>query len=299
VPQLRSLVEHLRGEVPEFRRAQALGYPLAGLLALIALAMFSGVRRGPTDLADYAATLSQGQLRALRFRYVPGTRRVRCPERSTFERVLAKVDAAAVERALLAWQAQVLGPVQDDLVIVDGKAIRHANVELVSAVSGQGRWLGTLGVAQGSNEIPAARALLTKVDVTGKRVLADALHTQTETAQQILYEGGGDYLLTVKGNQKGLVENLEGLLTQPSFSPSTHGGDARLHAGTQLRTRGGARAGLPRGDAGAGGFSGGAAHRAAAATGAPQGQKEHASRLSDQQPESGGVAGAGLAQAQA
>jgi len=299
VPQLRSLVEHLRGEVAEFRRAQALGYPLAGLLALIALAMFSGVRRGPTDLADYAATLSQGQLRALRFRYAPGTRRVRCPERSTFERVLAKVDAAAVERALLAWQAQVLGPVQDDLVIVDGKAIRHANVELVSAVSGKGRWLGTLGVAQGSNEIPAARALLTKVDVTGKRVLADALHTQTETAQQILYEGGGDYLLTVKGNQKGLVENLEGLLTQQSFSPSTHGGDARLHAGTQLRTRGGARAGLPRGDAGAGGFSGGAAHRAAAATGAPQGQKEHASRLSDQQPESGGVAGAGLAQAQA
>ncbi len=36
------------------------------------------------------------------------------------------------------------------------------------------------------------RALMAKVDVTGKRVLADALHTQTETAQQILYEGGGD-----------------------------------------------------------------------------------------------------------
>ena len=99
VPQLRSLVAHMRTEVAKFRRAQALGYPLAGLLALIALAMFSRVRRGPTDLADYAAALSQGQLRTLRFRCVPGTRRVRCPERSTFERVLAKVDAAAVERA--------------------------------------------------------------------------------------------------------------------------------------------------------------------------------------------------------
>ena|SRR5438046_9456033 len=34
--------------------------PMAGLLALIALAMFSGVRRGPQDLVEYAATLSQG-----------------------------------------------------------------------------------------------------------------------------------------------------------------------------------------------------------------------------------------------
>lgn len=43
--------------------------------------------------------------------------------------------AAAVERALLLWQEQVLGPVQDQLVIVEGKEIRHAKVELVSAVS--------------------------------------------------------------------------------------------------------------------------------------------------------------------
>ncbi len=76
----------------------------------------------------------------------------------TFERVLAAVDAAAVERVLLVWQAQVLGPVQEDLVIVDGKAIRHAKVEVVSAVNGKGRWLGTVSVAKGSNEIPAARA---------------------------------------------------------------------------------------------------------------------------------------------
>src|SRR5467141_3142196 len=77
VRQMRSLVEHLRAEVPEFRSKEALAYPLAGLLALIALAMFSGVRRGPQDLAEYAATLSQGQLRALGFRTKRGTTRIR------------------------------------------------------------------------------------------------------------------------------------------------------------------------------------------------------------------------------
>ena len=79
VAQVQSLMERLHREVPEFRRKQALAYPVAGMLALIALAMFSGVTKGYEDLADYAATLSQSQLRALRFRTHRHRRRVRCP----------------------------------------------------------------------------------------------------------------------------------------------------------------------------------------------------------------------------
>jgi hypothetical protein len=36
----------LRREVPEFRRRQALAYPVAGMVALIAMALFSGVAKG-------------------------------------------------------------------------------------------------------------------------------------------------------------------------------------------------------------------------------------------------------------
>jgi hypothetical protein len=192
-PQMRSLVEHVRTEVLDFRSKEALAYPLAGFLALIALAMFSGVRRGPQDLAEYAATLSQGQLRALGFRTSKHTGWVRCPGQSTFKRMLPRIDPVALERALLLWQEQVLGTSQDKLVIVDGKTLRHAHVELVSAVDGSGRWLGTVPVKEGSNEIPAARDLLAKVPVENKTTLADALHTQIETAQQVLFGGGGDY----------------------------------------------------------------------------------------------------------
>ena len=232
-PQMCSLVEHLRAEVPEFRSKEALAYPLAGFLALIALAMFSGVRRGPQDLAQYAATLSQGQLRALGFRRNKHTGRIRCPGESTFKRMLPRIHAAALERALLRWQDQVLGTAQDQLVIVDGKTLRHAHVELVSAVDGSGRWLGTVPVKAGSNEIPAARELLAKVPVNHKTALADALHTQIETAQQILFEGGGDYALTVKNNQKELVQTLATLLTPGKFSPSAHGADPRPDARSQ------------------------------------------------------------------
>ena len=230
---MRSLVEHLRAEVPEYRAKEALAYPIAGLLGLIALAMFSGVRRGPQDLAQYAASLSQGQLRALGFRTRRDTHRIRCPGESTFKRVLRQIDAAAVERTLLLWQEQTLGPAQDKLVIVDGKTLCHAHVELVSAVNGAGRWLGTVAVPDKSNEIPAARQQLAKVDLCEKTVLADALHTQVETTRQILFEGGGDYLLTVKENQRELVQTLASLLTPTAFSPSAHPPDASPDTGTQ------------------------------------------------------------------
>ena len=66
-------------------------------------AMFSGVCRGPQDLAEYAATLSQGQLRALGFRLDQHTGEIRCPGVTPFRTVLRGVDASAVERALLRW----------------------------------------------------------------------------------------------------------------------------------------------------------------------------------------------------
>lgn len=267
-PQMRSLVEHLRAEMAEFRSKEALAYPIAGLLALIALAMFSGVRRGPQDLAEYAASLSQGQLRALGFREKRGTTRIRCPGESTFKRVLPQIDASALERALLLWQEQVLGPASDPLVIVDGKTLRHAHVELVSAVNGQGRWLGTVGVQEGSNEIPAARNLLSKVPVTDKTTLADALHTQIETAQQILFQGGGDYALTVKENQKELVQTLATLLTRSDFSPSAHGADERADAGTESEPTGDSSLGMPGSHPGAGELSRSALDCTAAAAGA-------------------------------
>ena len=75
VKEIRSLMEALWQGLPEFRRAQALGYPVAGLVCLVVMAMATGVRRGPDDLADYADTLSQPQLRALRFRRPSGGHR--------------------------------------------------------------------------------------------------------------------------------------------------------------------------------------------------------------------------------
>ena len=113
---------------------------------------------------------------------------------------------------------------EGDRVAVDGKELLNSQgMEIVSAYSVRdGRWLGSEAVAAGSNEIPAAQELVRRLDLDGSLVTADAMHTQTETARIIVQDRGGDYLFTVKGNQKGVADNVQQLHQEllRDFSPS-------------------------------------------------------------------------------
>ena len=248
VKEIRSLMESLRQGLPEFRRAQALGYPVAGLVCLSVMAMATGVRKGPDDLADYADTLSQPQLRALNFRRDKHTGLYRCPKRTTFIRLLAGVDASVLEGLLLEWQQRLTGPIQDNLVIVDGKKMRHGGVEMVNATNGKGQFLGGVITQTKSNEIPAARQLLGRLELDGKIVLSDAAHTQVETGQVILYEKGGDYLMTVKANQPTLQTTLQDLFQKQAFPPTGQAMPAGAQTGAQSRSVGDSRSAVPGGD---------------------------------------------------
>lgn len=240
--ELKTLTDHL-AQIPEYRSKSALGYPLAGMLTLIAVAVFCGVLRGKKDLAAFARTLSQAQLRALRFRYDSKTARIRYPRVTTFFRILNQVDELALELALLAWQDQVLGPVQDRIIAVDGKKLRQSQGgELVSAIGAQsGRWWGTVRTPDKTNEITAARTLLEKIkerqDLSGKVVVLDALHTNQETSRLIVQELGADYLFTVKTNQETLHTTVHELLAKPAFFPSGQN-DERRTQGNQSQPAG-------------------------------------------------------------
>lgn len=253
---LKALTDHLAC-IPEYRSKHSLGYPLAGMLTLIAVAVFCGVVRGKKDLAAFAKTLSDHQLRALRFRQDKKTGRPRCPGVTTFFRILNEVDQRALELALLAWQDQVLGPVQDRIIAVDGKALRHSQGgELVSAVGAEsGRWLGTVRTPDKTNEITAARTLLERLnqrmDLNGKVVVLDAIHTNQETARLIVQDLGADYLFTVKANQESLHKTVHGLLQARAFSPSGSHQD-RSTAGEEPRSRGTAAAATPGHQSGTG-----------------------------------------------
>ena len=70
--------------------------------------------------------------------------------------------------------------------------------------------------------IPVPRELFKRLELEGRLVSLDALHTQDETARALVLEHGADYLLTVKGNQPTVREQIEKLVSaaQVVFSPS-------------------------------------------------------------------------------
>lgn len=221
--QIRS-VRELFEELADPRRKQSKAYPLPGLMTIVFLATLCGVSRGQRDLAAFAKTMSDAQLRQLGFRRDKRTRAVRAPGETTFFRALKMVDERQIEEILLRWQENILGPPTDEVVALDGKKLRNSGgVELVSAFGVEsGRWLGTERTDSKSNEIPAARTLVERLDLSGKAVVADALHTQVDTANTILMEKGADYSFTVKGNQKEILQSCESLLAERAFSPSEH-----------------------------------------------------------------------------
>ena len=237
--ELRGLVEHLK-QVQDFR-ARIGRYPLWSLLAIVALAYLCGGPRGQKDLAIFASRLSQGQRRALGIRGDPHSRRCPSPSQPTFCRLLQKVSAAQVEAAVLAFQAQMRGPApRAEVAALDGKAVKRSGGEmLLSAVSVPSLYyLGSAPVpTDKTNEIPVARELLARLDLQDRLVGLDALHTQMETACRIVQEAGGDYLLTVKDNQKGIRRTVQGLLagTPAAFSPSAPHADPGMDRGTQSR----------------------------------------------------------------
>jgi hypothetical protein len=224
--EIRSLVEHLKS-VEDFRtRIQS--YPVWSLLSIIALAYLCGSQRGQKDLAKFARRLSNGQRRALGIRRDRRTGKYPSPSQPTFSRLLSKVKGEQVEQAVLVFQQQVRGPApKDEEVAMDGKAARRSRgQQVLTAVAVPSQYyLGSAAVpVDKTNEIPVARELIARLDLEGRLVGLDALHTHGETARVLVQEAGSDYMLTVKDNQKGIRRTVQTMFaaTEAAFSPSAH-----------------------------------------------------------------------------
>jgi hypothetical protein len=232
---IRALSAHFK-VLPEYRdRVES--YPVWSLVTLMLLAMLCDAPRGQKDLAKLARRLTQHQRRALGIRPNPQGR-FPAPSQSTFSRLLAKLDARRLNQVLLDIQAQVRGqPPPHELIAVDGKEPRHGPGDaILSAVTVPSQfYLGSALVDTKTNEIPVARELFGQLDLAGRWVALDALHTQDETARQLVMDQGAHYLLTVKNNQPTLRQNIAKLVPVPptGFSPSGPDARPRSHGGKE------------------------------------------------------------------
>jgi hypothetical protein len=220
--QVQDLWQVLHQQVPESRNLHGLRHKQATVLAIVFAYLLSGGQGGHRGVALFAKDLSPTQRATFRCWFNRRTRRYDVPTENCIYRVLKEVPVLDFQQAIWAWQKARLGSDDGDVLVLDGKAVRGSRgTQLVGAINARsGRTLGVQAVADKSNEIPAGQTLLERLDLDGTIALMDALHTQVETARSIVQEGGGDFVLVVKGNQETLLDQAKNLLPE-DFSPSS------------------------------------------------------------------------------
>ena len=238
--ELRSL-RGLFAEVPDCRRGQGRKHRLTTVLSVCALARLAG-QRGPAATERFAKHLSQDELRALgAWRSAEG--RWVAPSDSTVCRVMADTDPDALRDVLRKWAAPRLAEAADmPALAADGKRIRGANrnadgayFETVTLVTHAGRPLASRRRRDEGGEIAALRALLEDVDVRGRVLTVDALHSTRDTERAIIETHGADYALSVKPNCPDTFAQLAAIDWNAPAARHHTDGPAKAHGRIETR----------------------------------------------------------------
>jgi predicted transposase YbfD/YdcC len=139
------------------------------------------------------------------------------PSHDTFGRVMSLIVPEEFGKCLGSWIRGVFPNNGRGKIAIDGKTARRSHdrangkaaIHMVSAWAVQDHLiLGQVKTEDKSNEITAIPELLKVIDVESCVVTIDAMGCQKEIAKQIV-EQGGDYVLSLKGNQGNLHKEVE------------------------------------------------------------------------------------------
>jgi hypothetical protein len=145
------------------------------------------------------------------------------PSHDTFGRVFAALEPSAFESCFQSWVSDLAGSTEGKLIAIDGKTIRRSMdtasgksaIHLVSAwVHENHAVFGQVAVEAKSNEITAIPKLLKMLQLKDATVTIDAMGTQKEIAQTII-QGGGNYLLALKGINRVCTTMCDCILKTP------------------------------------------------------------------------------------
>ena len=248
-----SLLEVLGG-LTDPRKRRGIRHSVAATLTMVVAAGLAGCGRSFRSAGDFVADLPQDALARLGARWHPVRRCYIGPDEATIRRHVKMIDADEADRLAGGWLlAQVragrlaAGQAAGLMVALDGKVLKGAweelpdvKVKLFSAlVHGEGVIIGQRKVPQQTTEVTQVLPLIDDIaaarsaaegppaaavgsDLSGLVFTADALHVHRGNIQQI-FDRGGDYILTVKGNMPSLEQDIAALFPGPAdgaFPPS-------------------------------------------------------------------------------
>lgn len=206
-----SLLAHLSG-LPDPRIDRRRRHELLDILVIAICSLLCGAE-GFNDMEDFGKA-KEAWFRG--FLKLPNG----IPSHDTFNRVLAALDPQAFLECFLRWTQSLRQAVDQEIVAIDGKALRQALNRgeplkyVVSAWASSNRLvLGQLKVSEKSNEITAVPELLRALDLAGCIVTLDAMGCQKQIAKEII-ESDADYVLALKGNQETAHEEVKSFLDQ-------------------------------------------------------------------------------------
>jgi predicted transposase YbfD/YdcC len=208
-PRPHSLLAHFEA-LPDPRLNRTRDHDLIDVLVIAICALLCGAESF-NDMADFGLAKEDWFKTFLSLRNG-------IPSHDTFNRVFAALDPKQFLDCFLSWTQSVRAAIPQEIVALDGKALRRAldgkqSVKyIVSAwAEGNGLVLGQIKVADKSNEITALPELLRVLELSGCIVTIDAMGCQKKIAREII-EADADYVLALKGNQEKVHEEVKSFL---------------------------------------------------------------------------------------
>ena len=136
-----------------------------------------------------------------------------CLSVDIFERVLQHIEPQSLYSCLQIYGKELISDLEGKHIAIDDKRMKGSkkktgSTHILSA------WVDEVGlsfaqetIAEKRNELQAIPEVLDSLDLSGAIISIDAMGTQIIIAEQII-QSEGDYILSLKGNQKHLVDSF-------------------------------------------------------------------------------------------
>ena len=209
---IETFLDHF-GALEDKREQAKVRHPVGEIL-LVTLAGMVGGATGWEDIETFGAAKLEVLRGVLAFQ-------AGVPSDDTLRRFFRAIDPQVFRDVFADFARSLLPSAAERLIAIDGTTLRGSRdgatkaLHLVSAFATEVRLvLAQVKTDEKSNEIIAIPELLGLLDLRGATISIDAMGCQRAIAQKIM-DGGGQFLLGLKGNQGTLHDDVRLLFKSP------------------------------------------------------------------------------------